>query len=323
MKPFESTLGPHLEAYIAYRQSIGYSERSLRSILRQFDLYACTKHATLEDMSSPFFIELKDQLRRHPDRFNRLLQVTRGLFKFLVRSQIVTDNPLSHIHGYARNAYVPFVFSDKQTEQLLVCLENRIRKEPRYFFADFTRYTAIVLLARCGLRISEPLRLKLGHYDSSRGTIYIEKTKFSKDRLIPIPGAVITQMNNYLAVRTLFVDDTNPYLVAGKGGGVLSQNSVRKAFDRAVADVGCSEAKRVIGNTTFGKPTPHSLRHSFAINTLARIKSQGGSAQHALPVLSAYLGHSKYRYTAVYLKVLDARQRQGLVDFVTSRQEEL
>ena len=98
---------------------------------------------------------------------------------------------------------------------------------------------------------------------------------------------------------------------------------MRKAFDLAVADIGCNEPRRVIGNTTFAKPTPHSLRHAFAINTLARIKRQGRSAQSALPVLSAYMGHSKYRYTAVYLKVLDARQRQGLVDFVTSRQEEL
>jgi integrase/recombinase XerD len=42
-----------------------------------------------------------------------------------------------------------------------------------------------------------------------------------------------------------------------------------------------------------------------------------------LPVISAYLGHRKYRYTAVYLKVLDAEQRQGLVDFAIARQEDI
>jgi len=35
------------------------------------------------------------------------------------------------------------------------------------------------------------------------------------------------------------------------------------------------------------------------------------------------MGHTKYRYTAVYLKVLDAEQRQGLVDFAISRQENI
>ena len=76
-------------------------------------------------------------------------------------------------------------------------------------------------------------------------------------------------------------------------------------------------------NTTFGAPTPHSLRHSFAINTLKRLKQRGESSQKALPVLSAYMGHRKYRYTAVYLKVLDAEQRQGLVDFAILRQEDI
>jgi hypothetical protein len=35
------------------------------------------------------------------------------------------------------------------------------------------------------------------------------------------------------------------------------------------------------------------------------------------------MGHAKYRYTAVYLKVLDAEKRQALVDFAISHQEEL
>ncbi|MDL1985079.1 MAG: hypothetical protein LWX54_12995 [Deltaproteobacteria bacterium] len=65
------------------------------------------------------------------------------------------------------------------------------------------------------------------------------------------------------------------------------------------------------------------MRHSFAINTLKRIKQQGKSPQNALPILAVYLGHRKYRYTAVYLKVVDAEHRQGLVDFAISRQEEI
>ena len=35
------------------------------------------------------------------------------------------------------------------------------------------------------------------------------------------------------------------------------------------------------------------------------------------------MGHRKYRYTAVYLKVLDAEQRQGLVNFAISAQKEI
>ncbi len=53
----------------------------------------------------------------------------------------------------------------------------------------------------------------------------------------------------------------------------------------------------------------------LAVNTLIRIKERGESAQSALPVLAAYMGHSEYKYTSVYLRVADARSRNHLVDF--------
>jgi hypothetical protein len=45
------------------------------------------------------------------------------------------------------------------------------------------------------------------------------------------------------------------------------------------------------------------------------VRLRGGSAQNALPILAAYMGHSDYRYTMKYLKVIDAGQRKALVDF--------
>jgi integrase len=173
------------------------------------------------------------------------------------------------------------------------------------------------------MRISEPLRLKTGHYISNEGTIYIEKTKFSKDRLIPAPEAVISEMDNYMSVRKTLIQNHADYLLPGENSHSLSKKRIYTVFNRAVKKIGINHSKRIIANTTFGKPTPHSLRHSFAINTLKKIKQQGKSPQNALPILATYLGHCKYRYTAVYLKVLDAEHRQQLVDFAISRQEEI
>jgi integrase len=210
-----------------------------------------------------------------------------------------------------------------QINKLLSAVQSAIRKDPMYFFKDYSVYIAILLLARCGMRISEPLRLKPGQYSSSEGSIYIEKTKFSKDRLIPVPKTVISEMNNYLAVRKAFIQAQTTYLLPGQNGHTLSTQRIYKVFGQAVKDIGIDQPRRTIANTTFGKPTPHSLRHSFAINTMKRIKQQGKSPQNALPILAVYLGHRKYRYTAVYLKVVDAEHRQGLVDFAISRQEEI
>jgi len=71
----------------------------------------------------------------------------------------------------------------------------------------------------------------------------------------------------------------------------------------------------------FASPTPHSLRHSFAVNTFRCTKERGDCPQHALPVLAAYMGHRIYQHTAKYLKFIDSKQRQGLYEFATSQKE--
>ena len=90
----------------------------------------------------------------------------------------------------------------ESTDQLLAAVCRRIRRSESSFLTDFALYLALLLLARCGMRISEPLRLMKGHYRKDDGTVYIEKTKFKKDRLIPLPIAVITEIDNYLCVRS-------------------------------------------------------------------------------------------------------------------------
>jgi integrase len=107
--------------------------------------------------------------------------------------------------------------------------------------------------------------------------------------------------------------------LAGRNGQPLKAQRVRTIFHRAVEAIGLKQSKRIMGNMTFGSPVPHSLRHSYAINTLNRIKARGISPQQALPVLSAYMGHRKYQYTAAYLKVKDADDLAGLIDFTKSQ----
>jgi len=103
-------------------------------------------------------------------------------------------------------------------------------------------------------------------------------------------------------------------LICGKDKN-LTRTQLYPTFNRAVADIGLDQTKKTFADTTFGRPTPHSLRHSFAVNTLLSIKKRGISPQYALPILAAYLGHCNYRDTAVYLKVIDAKQRLDLLTF--------
>lgn len=39
MKPFKSSIAQQLEAYVAYRRNLGFSDKHLRSMLRPFDRF--------------------------------------------------------------------------------------------------------------------------------------------------------------------------------------------------------------------------------------------------------------------------------------------
>lgn len=323
MKRFDSFLANQMQQYITYRRGLGYNDKNLVAQLARFDRYLCRQKVCLKQLSPMFFIEIKKAFNNNHSGFNAFLLAIRGFFDYLQRLQRLEYNPLADISAYPPRAFIPFIFSAAQVDTLLATIQAQIRKTPDFFLKDMSCYTAILLLARCGMRLREPLRLKLAHYCSKQATLYIEKTKFSKDRLIALPKTAAQELKNFYSARTTLIKSKNPYLLPGPNQNGLSCKTLYKVFQEALSAMDLDPVRRTIANTTFGNPTPHSLRHSFAINTLKKIKQRGGSPQHALPVLSAYLGHRKYRYTAVYLKVLDAEHRQRLVDFAISRQQEL
>ncbi len=323
MKVFESFLAQQFEDYMRYRHQLGYDTRSLRWALKTVDRYLVTQDAGAGDLTPAFFLSLQANLRTQYKSINRVLSTTRMFFDYLVRKDYCQHNPLKDIPLLREENFIPFIFSPSQVNELLQAVCQRLRIYAKDFVKDLGCYMAILLLARCGMRIYEPLRLQREHLRTDDKTLYIEKTKFKKDRLIPIPDSVVTEITNYLSVRRRFWHaDSNSYLLAMSKEKPFYDEFIRQRFHQAVNDIGLKCRRQTIGHTNIAAPTPHSLRHSFAVNTLNRIKAQGKSAQHALPVLAAYLGHSEYKHTAKYLKLLDADHRYQLVSFILAQRQD-
>lgn len=320
MKHFESFMAPQLQQYACYRQALGYAKKGIKPSLLAFDRYLIEQKASWNQLQPAFFLQLRAKISDHPNTVNRILSALRSLFQFLVRQSICDNNPLKDIPPLPERYFVPFVFSPAQTDLLLQAVCKTIRNSEKHLLFDMAIYLAFVMLSRCGMRINEPLRLRKDHYRAEEGSVYIQRTKFRKNRLIPLPKAVLAQIENYLAARrVLCSEDQNPYLLAGRRLGPIKDYHIRNIFHQTVKDIRLSQPKQVIGNITFGKPVPHSLRHAFAINTLNQIKARGNCPQQALPVLATYMGHRKYQYTAAYLKVKDAKDIPGLIAFTKSQ----
>ena len=166
MRPFESFLASQLSEYLAYRQGLGYAVEPVRAHLLMFDRYLKEAQADWSFFEPAFFLEMTASLHIESRTVNRIVSTLRVFFRFLVRRGYIAENPLKDIPPLKENTIVPFVFSPGQLDQLLGLVCSRIRKTKGCFLTDFALYLALVLLARCGMRISEPLRLKLHHYRS-------------------------------------------------------------------------------------------------------------------------------------------------------------
>ena len=324
MNKFKSFLTPQLQKYVIYRHNLGYSMKASLSHLKTFDRYLIQKQPVQVLLQPSFFMAMQADLKIEPRSVNNIVASVRVFFNYLVRNGLYKQNPLKDIPYLPENDIIPYIFTPEQLNLLLSAVSNRIRKvSKRKYLKDLSGYMAIVLLARCGLRIGEPLRLKLNDYRFDQKTIYIEKTKFKKDRLIPLPQSVAIELENYLAVRRcLPAGVDNKYLLANSTGKGLTDNRVRTVFHQAVNDIGLKRPRQIIGNVNISSPTPHSLRHAFAVATLNRVKKRGGSPQNALPVLAVYMGHSEYKHTIKYLKFIDAQQRLQLVNFIDTHPDQ-
>lgn len=131
-----------------------------------------------------------------------------------------------------------------------------------------------------GLRSKEVRNLKLGDIDYERLAISIRKTKYNKNRIVPLSCLIIPGLKKY-------IEAYNPktYLFNGtKVGEPLSATGVQWAMKETVKR---SEISK--------QATIHSLRHSFATHLL-----EDGLN---LDSISKVLGHAHLSTTIIYLHV--------------------
>ena len=185
-------------------QGLLYRGKQLMNSLRKVN-------ADWDALKPSFFLEMTANLLMEANTINHVVSSARVFFQFLVRREILPDNPLRDVPVLTENTVVPFVFTSEQTNRLLQAVSKRIRKVQSHFLVDLGLYVAVVLLARCGMRISEPLKLLRQHYRRDDATVFIARTKFKKQRLLPLPKAAIAEVENYLSVRQrLLPQDGNP-----------------------------------------------------------------------------------------------------------------
>jgi len=170
---------------------------------------------------------------------------------------------------------LPKVLSEIELGNLFKALNNLKHKA-----IVFTAYSA-------GLRVSEVVHLKLKDVDSQRMTLFIERAKGKKDRIVNLSPLLLDILRSYLRIIN---PKPSKFLFEGEISGVpYSIRSAQHIFHKAKKKAGIKK------EVSF-----HALRHSFATHLLEK----GVDIKYIKDILGHFDIKTTERYTHVSKKML-------------------
>jgi integrase/recombinase XerD len=169
-----------------------------------------------------------------------------------------------------RHRRLPTVLSPEEVRRLIAGAKNLYHR------------TMLMTLYGAGLRRSELCHLKVGHIDSQRMVLRVDRGKGGVDREVPLSLTLLTALREYYRWMR-----PQTYLFPGTKDGWRA--------DRPITSKVIWEAVRLAARAAGidRRVTPHTLRHSYATHLLA-----SGADLRTIQVL---LGHADLSHTTVYL----------------------
>ncbi len=268
--------------------SKGLSDNTLaayRNDLRHFDQYLQGRGLTLSTAGRD---AVQDYLGFRFDKgvaessSARLKSSLRRFFGFLLRRQLITEDPMARIASTKLKRKLPGSLSEAEVDALLA---EPIREDP----VEARDKAMLELLYATGLRVSELVGLTLEQVSLRQGLVRITG-KGGKERLVPMGEVAVSEIESFLKL-------ARAELLGGKQSDVVfpskrAQMMTRQTFWHRIK----LYALRAGISTGL---SPHTLRHAFATHLL----NHGAD----LRVVQLLLGHSSLSTTQIYTHVANAR----------------
>ncbi len=281
--------------FISYKQAQGYKYKANAESLRRFIKFL-TDFGLTERRLSKEFVEAYSS--KHPyetpknnsNRVSDLRQFTLYLNELGYEAYIPAVSKITK----CPSSFVPYIFTHNEISRIFQTVDG-LKPCPRYNNAIV--YPVLIrMLYGCGLRISEALNLKVDDVDPVNGVLTIRKSKFDKDRLIPMSQSLNSICKGFY--EQIHKNSTHgDYFFKNKNGCQRSKKTVSEQFREILWLSGIPYGGKGKG------PRLHDLRHAFCCHSLKEISDKGIDLYCALPVLSTYLGHSSITSTEKYLRL--------------------
>ena len=295
---FTSAFAADLDAYLEFKERMGFYGTSRIRYLKRFDAYCNTGHRTVFDRdtvegwviaqlaASGCYRSWMSYIRD----FGRWLRAHGSADAYVLSGQWKVPVVAAH----------PYLLSTQEIERFFVAAAHLKTDSP-------WRWQAVAfftLMCCCGLRSGETRALAAEHVHLRDGHIDILCSKGNRSRRLPLTADVIevlavcgeASIEHFGASRrTFFVSAAASQVTAA---------SVGKTFNRIWDQAGLA---RPAGGR---QPRPYDFRHHFAYANVERWMANGVDVTAMLPYLARYMGHatidSSYYYIHTSPDFMDA-----------------
>lgn len=216
---------------------------------------------------------LKGDEKLSAKSLNRKISSLKTFFRHLLKNQIITQTPMSTVVAPKISKRLPVFVQENNLETLFNHVEFTNNWKGK------TEQLVLQIFYHTGIRLSELIQLKTVNIDFYYQHIKV-LGKGNKERIIPISKELLSDIKEYISLKSEAIKQV-PQLLVTEKGTALQPRSVYAMVKKYLSMV-----------TTVQKRSPHVLRHSFATHLM-----NSGADLNAVKEL---LGHSSLAATQVY-----------------------
>lgn len=209
----------------------------------------------------------------NPRSINRKISTLRSLYKFLLRTGVIKQNPMQGLQGPKTSKRNPSFVPETGMEQLL---EKFVFPEG---FEGVRDRTLLETFYFTGIRRAELMGIREADIDFGMHTLKV-LGKRNKERLIPLSPVLEKLLKTYLQEKINAGFHSELLFVDNKG------RPVQARFVYSIVN------KYLSAVTTIERKSPHILRHTFATHML-----NNGAELNAIKEI---MGHASLAATQVY-----------------------
>ena len=217
----------------------------------------------------------------------RKLATLRSFYKFLVKRNHISSNPVVSIRTPKQEKKLPRFLEYEEVKKLL-------NTPPVNTWLGARDRAILETLYSTGIRVSELVALNMDDIDFLGEVVHI-RGKGKKERIAPIGSSALQVIQHYMEYRNKRAQSNGNFdskvLFVNKHGRRLSTRSVRRKMDKYLKMSGLDP-----------DISPHTLRHSFATHML-----NNGADLRSVQEL---LGHQSLSTTQIYTHLTTTRLKE-------------